>query len=295
MNHRDRRSALLPSVLAPLLAPPALICVLVGTLIGVFISAAAHAPGWKSTRIAPATLATTDASSVVAEPAFEPAAVLAATHSFDSFDRQASFLSAGADATDHEIAPDAVQSDDQSTTEEHELVDASTHIPFGGPLRLAAHGSSRGGTSGSSSSSGGRPSAAGGGGGSSGGASDEGQGNDHEQVHDTPEGPGTASPVADDAPPTPSGEDAPTDAGKPQNDAAPQPQPEPEPAPNDPSPAPVDPLPTNPLPGRPIDLFPLDPPVTQPVSVPEPGTLGLLLLGLAGAAGARRRRATNQN
>lgn len=67
---------------------------------------------------------------------------------------------------------------------------------------------------------------------------------------------------------------------------------------------PVESLPAAPS-AEPSDVISLDPwpagqpPIdasgTQPVSVPEPGTLGLLALGLAGVAGARRRRAARRD
>lgn len=55
---------------------------------------------------------------------------------------------------------------------------------------------------------------------------------------------------------------------------------------------PVDPAPVDP---RPVTPRPPEPPGKQPISVPEPSTLGLLVLGLAGIAGTRRRRATQRD
>lgn len=59
----------------------------------------------------------------------------------------------------------------------------------------------------------------------------------------------------------------------------------------DPVPPPTDPAEFIPIDPWPIDQLPIDASAAEPVSVPEPGTLGLFALGLASIAGARRRRA----
>ena len=58
----------------------------------------------------------------------------------------------------------------------------------------------------------------------------------------------------------------------------------------DPVPPPTDSAEFIPIDPWPIDQLPIDTSGAAPVSVPEPGTLGLFALGLAGLAGARRRR-----
>jgi hypothetical protein len=277
MNTRDHRPGHLPKVLAALLA----LCVLV--------SAVAYAPGWMRAETAQTSIATMPTPQI--DPAAEPVVVPAMAEPTEL--TTASVASASGDSISHGFDSDVsaeyalATSYESAVDEQPESVAAeSTFEADGGdPIRLAAvrsnvlAGGARG-TSGGGSATGSAvvvpdgkvPTDN-----SSGTSQPAVAGSPSDATESAPEVPAQSAPgdsPSSELPPSSIDDGALPDAESPWN--------------GDPS----LPDPTLPVDRTPIDPLPIEPSVQVPVSVPEPASLGLLLLGLAGIASTRRRRAT---